>query len=81
MPAVTRTTLTRVVLATVLTGPLEVLALATGWLRSALMGWLSLIQGRTGRDIADDMAVALASGIPTACLVGIAATVILIGTR
>ncbi len=83
MRAVALVTLTPVLLATALTGPLEVLALVTGYLglRSALIGFLSLLRGRTGRDIADDMAVALASGVPTALLVAIAATAILVGTR
>ena len=83
MRAVALVTLTPVLLATALTGPLEVLALVSGYLalRSALIGFLSLVGGASKREIADDMAAAIASGVPSAFVIGVAATVILIGTR
>ncbi len=83
MRAVALVTLTPVLLATALTGPLEVLALVSGYLalRSALIGFMSLVGGASKREIADDMAAAIASGVPSAFLIAAAATVILIGTR
>ena len=70
-------------LASALTAPLEVLALASGFLalHSALIGFVALLRKQPPREIADAMAVAIAAGFPIAVLVAGPGTIILIATR